>query len=134
VTDVILTDSGDLPRSPSHGNPNQVLEQSIRIALNKGRGENPTDSGDGLPFLQWSQQKPVRVDTIAEQIRQEILDIPQVERIIELTAEHIPAERKVQVEGRLFAEPLPDAGVPFQADISREPNDANYLQFNFADV
>jgi hypothetical protein len=132
-----LTPEGELPPDPSHGNPNQVLEQSLRIQLNKFRGENPLDQFDGLPFREMLDQRDVNEAFIEQAFREQILSVNQVIEIREFIFEYERSTRTVSIEGRLIAEGIPNSAVEFNAEVSFKVDDAQnagYLIVNVAGI
>lgn len=129
MTDIILTENGDLPKNPSFGSEDLVIKQRLQIALSKERGENPVDSTDGLPLTRWFQQKPVRIVAIQGFLREYIGDVTGIETVKSLSVSLERKTRTLAVEAFVFGPPLPSGGRKFRAKIPVEQNSAAHLVY-----
>lgn len=80
--DAALDSDGDLSDGFDRlTDPLAAIAQRIKIRLEGHRGSWPYDTGAGMPYDAWRQQKPTRPQEIAAALRREILATEGVLRI-----------------------------------------------------
>lgn len=103
--DVLLDPiTGDLPLSPIMSNGIEKIGQSAKIITSLHKGEAIFDTSVGLPYLEWLQQKPIRVSEISDHVKREILRLEGVVRISQWLEEFNPITLKMTITGRIVVE------------------------------
>lgn len=101
--DAALDANGDLAEVSRFVTGIPLIEQRIRLRLQRGTGEWFLDpDGVGLPLIAWREQKPPDLDAISVRIQQEIAAVPGVVRLENFEALHDPTLRRVTVRGDVF--------------------------------
>lgn len=80
--DAALDENGDLTANGTYVTGDELVAQSLGIALRQGFGEWPLDTTTGLPFTAWIERLPVPLDSIVARVASEIIN---TDGIIELT-------------------------------------------------
>lgn len=102
--DVLLDSNYDIPLRTTLGTGIEVILQRIQLRLQQGLGEWVYDTTTGLPWLDWSQDKPVDVDNIGARIRREIESVPEVVRVTEWETVFDRATRTITCTGAIETE------------------------------
>lgn len=77
--------TGDLPVFPVHISGTDLVLQRITIRLQRFLGEWMLDTTVGLPYLAWTQQRPLDIPGITAVLRAEIAGTPGVLRVDNFT-------------------------------------------------
>ena len=103
--DVLLDPvTGDLPLAPIMSNGIEKVAQSAKIITSLHLGEAIFDTSVGLPYLVWSQQKPLKVSEISDHVKRVILQLEGVVRISQWLEEFDTNTRKMTITGRIVVE------------------------------
>lgn len=98
-------DTGDLPAIPRLCTGVELVQQRIRVRLQRGTGEWFLDPNNvGLPLLDWRQQKPLDAAGIARRVEQEIGRIPGVVRTSDFSGSFDAAARRITVTGQVYVD------------------------------
>lgn len=104
--DAALDSTGDLAEVSRFVTGIDLVEQRIRVRLQRGSGEWFLDpDGTGLPFIEWRGQKPPDLTAINLRVQQEIASVPGVLRLENFEALHDAAARQVTVSGDVYVGP-----------------------------
>lgn len=106
--DILLDATGDLPPHPRHARGPAIIAQAIRARLLTFRGEWLIDTNVGVPYLRWTQDKPVETGPIRATLLAEVEAVAGVVRVEGLEVKFDNATGRVLAEGRVVLE----AGAP----------------------
>lgn len=87
MTDVLLTDDGDLPKNPKHGSSREETAQRVGAALALFEGEWRADEREGIPWLDWLGEIPPPVDEMVSVLPSEIAQVDGVEEVTDFAAD-----------------------------------------------
>lgn len=97
--------SGDLPEISRLCTGLDLIQQRIRLRLNRGVGEYFLDPVNvGLPLIEWREQKPPQLGAIQRRIEDEIRQVPGVVRTQDFVATHDAGARRVTVTGNVIVD------------------------------
>ena len=123
--DVEITKNGDLASRAGFVKGERLLIQKIEARLNRWRGENLTDSNDGLPFLQWSDEATDK-DVISAIIADYIEDTQGVISVKNRTTT-IEPDRTFRFEADILIEDVETRQEVIQMRASIDPNAATLV-------
>ena len=110
--DILLDATGDLPLHPRHARGPAIIAQAIRARLLTFRGEWLLDTNVGIPYLRWTQQKPVETAPIRATLLAEVEAVAGVARVEDLEVAFDNATGRVRAEGWVVLE----AGEPLELE------------------
>jgi hypothetical protein len=96
--------TGDLPPTSRFVTGIELVRQRIRLRLQRGLGEWFLDPSQGLPFLQWRQDKPPNVQSIVTRIQQEIRQVSDVLGTSNFKGTHDAVARRLTVTGDVLVQ------------------------------
>ena len=99
--DVGLDAENDLPVRTAHVTGLDLIVQRIRRRLQTVSGEWLGDKTIGLPFFEWFQQKPPKVNAIGALIRRAIETTPGVARLDDWSGSFDPSTRALTFSGTI---------------------------------
>jgi len=91
--------TGDLPQVSRLTSGVELIEQRIRLRLQRGLDEWFLDPTAGLPLIAWREQKPPDLAQIVALTQREIRAVPGVTTTVDFVAVHDNATRAVTVTG-----------------------------------
>lgn len=96
--------NGDLPHVLKLVSGPELVVQRAARRLQRHLGEWFLDTSIGLPWVEWMQQKPPRVNEIGAKIRREVEAIPDVIRVTALTVTHTRETQALAINGEAEVE------------------------------
>jgi hypothetical protein len=98
--DAALGADGDLPEVSRFVTGLELIQQRIRLRLQRGTGEWFLDPlGVGLPLIDWRSQKPPDVRGIVARVQTEIREVPGVVGTANWSGVHDAAARRLTLTG-----------------------------------
>lgn len=83
--DVLMGADGDLPNFTRHASGMEVIAQRVRVRLGTHLGDWPLDTTVGVDWIKHLSQKPVDLPALAAVLSLEILAVPGVTGVQDLT-------------------------------------------------
>lgn len=103
-TDFLFDENGDIPLYATLATGDAVTIQRVRRRLKTFRGEWMLDKSTGLPFIEWSQQKPPDVNGQGAIVLLAITTTPGVELVEDFEAVFDSPNRRVVFTARIVLE------------------------------
>ena len=92
----------DLPVFPGHISGTDLVLQRVKIRLQRFLGEWILDTTKGLPYLAWTQEKPLDVAGMTAVINAEIASTPGVLRVENFSGSFDFRNQKVSLTGEII--------------------------------
>lgn len=92
----------DLPVFPTHISGVDLTLQRMKIRLKRFLGEWVLDTTKGLPYLAWTQEKPLNVPGMSAVIRTEIESTPGVLRVNDFSGAFDYRDQRVRFTGTVI--------------------------------
>lgn len=113
--DIQLTDDNDLPSVPRWVTGPALTRQRLRVAVGLHLGEWLLDASVGVPWSEWTQQRPPHVDDMTARLRALIASTPGVAVVQSFAGDYDVGTRTVTFSGNVL---LVDQAEPEEVTVS----------------